>query len=95
MKKNHKQILTNKNLSKVSQLVGGAEKTPFLESFCLFFVLFFAFSLTICIWNGVLQKKSVQWTFSSHRSVIYKVPPRIGGHHFLLCQQTNTKNIAG
>ena len=42
-----------------------------------------------------LQKKSFHLTFSSHRSTIYKVPPRIGGHHFLLCQQTNTKDIAG
>ena len=42
-----------------------------------------------------LQKKSIQLTFSSRRSAIHKVPPRIGGHHFLLCQQTNTKDIAG
>ena len=34
-------------------------------------------------------------TFSSRRSGGYKVPPRIGGHHFLLCQQTKTKDIAG
>ena len=42
-----------------------------------------------------LQKKSVQLTFSSLRTANYKVPSRIGGHHFLLCQQTNTKDIAG
>ena len=41
------------------------------------------------------QKKSLHLTFSSRRSAIYKVPPHIGGHHFLLCQQTNTKDIAG
>ena len=41
------------------------------------------------------KKKSLHLTFSSRRSAIYKVPPRIGGHHFLLCQQTNTKDIAG
>ena len=39
--------------------------------------------------------KPLHLTFSSRRSAIYKVPPRIGGHHFLLCQQTNTKDIAG
>ena len=42
-----------------------------------------------------LQKKSVQLTFSSRRTANCKVPSRIGGHHFLLCQQTNTKDIAG
>ena len=34
-------------------------------------------------------------TFSSRRSTDHKVPPRIGGCHFLLCQHTNTKDIAG
>ena len=42
-----------------------------------------------------LQKNLSHLTFSSHRSTIYKVPPHIGGHHFLLCRQTNTKDIAG
>ena len=42
-----------------------------------------------------LQKESLHLTFSSRRSAIYKSPPRIGGHHFLLCQHTNTKDIAG
>ena len=42
-----------------------------------------------------LQKKSVQLTFSSRRTANCKVPSRIGGHHFLLCQQTNTKDITG
>ena len=42
-----------------------------------------------------VEKKSSHLTFSSRRSVSYKVPPRIGGHHFLLCQQTNTEDIAG
>ena len=37
--------------------LGGLKKSPLLESFCLFFVLFFAFSPTICIWNGVFAKK--------------------------------------
>ena len=35
----------------------GLEKTPFLEGFCPFFVQFFAFSLTICIWNAIFAKK--------------------------------------
>ena len=42
-----------------------------------------------------LQKKWLHLTFFSHRNAIYKVTPRIGGHHFLLCQQTNKKDIAG
>ena len=42
-----------------------------------------------------LQKKSVQLTFSSLRTANCEVPSRIGSHHFLLCQQTNTKDIAG
>ena len=27
--------------------------------------------------------------------IICKVPPHIGGHHFLLCQHTKKKNVAG
>jgi len=42
-----------------------------------------------------LQKKSVYLAFSSCRSANCNCPPRIGGHHFLLCQHTNTKDIAG
>ena len=42
-----------------------------------------------------LQKKPVQLTLSGRRSINYKVPPHIWGHHFLLCQQTNTKDIEG
>ena len=42
-----------------------------------------------------LQKRELHLTYSGRRSAIYKVPPRIGGHHFLLCQHTNTKDIAG
>ena len=34
------------------------KKTPFLEGFCWFFVLFFAFSPTVCIWHGYFEKKS-------------------------------------
>ena len=83
-----------RNSAKVAALL--PIKTPFLEGFCPFFVLFLAFSRTICIWNAFFaKKKSFHLTFSSRRSAGYKVPPRIGGHHFLLCQQTNTKDIAG
>ena len=32
-------------------------KTPFLEGFYPFFVLFFAWSLTICIWDAFFAKK--------------------------------------
>ena len=42
-----------------------------------------------------LQKELVQLTFFSRRSSICKSPPHIGGSHFLLCQHTNTKDIAG
>ena len=35
----------------------GLEKPPFFEGFCPFFVQFFAFSLTICIWNAIFAKK--------------------------------------
>ena len=41
------------------------------------------------------KKKLVHLTCSGSRSAHYKVPPRIGGCHFLLCQHTNTKDIAG
>ena len=42
-----------------------------------------------------LQNKSVHLAFSSHRNANCNCPPRIGGHHFLLCQHTNTEDIAG
>ena len=35
----------------------GLEKSPFLEGFCQFFVLFFAFSLTICMYKAFFAKK--------------------------------------
>ena len=41
--------------------------------------------------KGVFPE-SFHLTFSSRRSAGYKVPPHIGGHHFLLCRQTNTKS---
>ena len=63
--------------------------------FACFLSCFLLFHWQFVYGMAFLQKKSVQLTFSSHRSVIYKVPPHIGGHHFLLCQQTNTKDIAG
>jgi len=36
---------------------GAMKKTSFLESFCPFFVLFFAFPRTICTWHRYLSKK--------------------------------------
>ena len=53
-------------------------KTPFLEGFCRFYVQFLTFSQTFVYEMPFLQKKSFHLTFSSHRSAIYKVPPRIG-----------------
>ena len=41
------------------------------------------------------KKKSIQLSFSSHRTSKCRSPPRIGGRHFLLCQHTSTKDIAG
>ena len=43
----------------------------------------------------VCTRKSVYLTFSSRRSSICKSPPPLGGSHFLLCQHTSTKDIAG
>ena len=43
----------------------------------------------------ILQKESIWLSFSSHRTIIYKSPPHIGGCHFLLCQHTSKKDIAG
>ena len=70
-------------------------KASFLEGFCPFLSCFLLFHRQFVYEMPFLQKKSLHLTFSSRRSAIYKVPPRIGGHHFLLCQQTNTKDIAG
>ena len=44
-----------RNSAKVAALL--PIKTPFLEGFCPFFVLFLAFSRTICIWNAFFAKK--------------------------------------
>ena len=82
--------------AKLSQLAGGAGKKH------LFWRVFASFSSCFLLFHGpfvctkpFLQKKSVHLTFSSRRSAHYKVPPHIGGCHFLLCQHTNTKDIAG
>ena len=74
---------------------GGWKIHLFWRVFARFLSCFLLFHWQFVYGMPFLQKKSVQLTFSSHRSTIYKVPPRIGGHHFLLCQQTNTKDIAG
>ena len=74
---------------------GGWKNHLYWRVFACFLSCFLLFHRQFVYGMAFLQKKSVQLTFSSHRSVIYKVPPHIGGHHFLLCQQTNTKDIAG
>ena len=40
-------------------------------------------------------KKNWFISLSSHRSADCKVQPHVGGRHFLLCQLTSTKDIAG
>ena len=81
---------------KLGQLVRGADKNTFFWRFLArFSSCFLLFHGQFVYEMPFLQKKSFHLTFSSRRSVGYKVPPRIGGHHFLLCQQTNTKDIAG
>merc|ERR1712037_334609 len=78
------------------RLVRGAdENTFFWRVFARFLSCFLLFHGQFVYEMPFLQKKSSHLTFSSRRSASYKVPPRIGGHHFLLCQQTNTKDIAG
>ena len=75
---------------------GGAGKTTFIGGFLPVFcpVLCF-FTDNLYMKCHFCKKNSVQLTFSSLRTANCKVPSRIGGHHFLLCQQTNTKDIAG
>ena len=46
------------------------------------------FTNNLYITCSFCKKKSVHLTFSSQRSGDCKVPSRIGGHHFLQCQQT-------
>ena len=74
---------------------GADENTFFWRVFARFLSCFLLFHGQFVYEMPFLQKKSSHLTFSSRRSASYKVPPRIGGHHFLLCQQTNTKDIAG
>ena len=84
------------NQAKLSQVVGRGRKNHF---FGVVSPCFCPVSVHVCPTHAyampILQKKSVQLTFSSRRSSICKSPPRIGGSHFLLCQHTNTKDIAG
>ena len=40
-------------------------------------------------------KNPINLVFSSRRNANCDCPPRIGGHHFVLCQHTNTEDIAG
>ena len=73
----------------------GWKKHLFWRVFLGFLSCFLLFHRQFVCEMPLLQKKSVRLTSSSRRSADYKVPPRIGGHHFLLCQYTNTKDIAG
>ena len=82
--------------AKLSQLAGGAEKNTFFGGFLpVFRPVFCFFTGHLYVQSLFCKKKSVHLTCSGRRSAHYKVPPRIGGCHFLLCQHTNTKDIAG
>ena len=70
-------------------------ETPFFEGFCPFLSCFLLDHWQFVYEMPFLQKRELHLTYSGRRSDIYKVPPRIGGHHFLLCQHTNTEDIAG
>ena len=61
-------------------------KTPFLEGFYPFLSCFLLDHWQFVYEMPFLQKRELHLTYSGRRSAIYKVPPRIGGHHFLLCQ---------
>ena len=73
----------------------GWKKHLFWRVFLGFLSCFLPFHRQFVCEMPLLQKKLVRLTSSSRRSADYKVPPPIGGHHFLLCQYTNTKDIAG
>ena len=64
--------------------------TFFLKVFGWFFYCFLLFHQQFVCEMPLLQKKLVHLTFSSRRTANCKVPRRIGGHHFLLCQHTTT-----
>ena len=72
------------------------EKNTFFGGFLpVFRPVFCFFTGHLYVQSLFCKKKSVHLTCSGRRSAHYKVPPRIGGCHFLLCQHTNTKDIAG
>ena len=73
----------------------GLVKTAFFRVLVSFSSLFLLFHQKYVYEMPFLQKKSVHLAFSSCRSANCNCPPRIGGHHFLLCQHTNTEDIAG
>ena len=51
--------------------------------------VFCIFTNSMCMKCLFCKKKSVHLAFSSRRNANCNCPPRIGGHHFLLCQHTN------
>ena len=73
----------------------GSKKLLFFRVSVSFSSLFLPFHQHYVYEMPFLQKKSVYLAFSSCRSANCNCPPRIGGHHFLLCQHTNTEDIAG
>ena len=90
------RIWTCRYPAKLSQLAGGAGKITFFGGFLpVFRPVFCFFTGHLYVQSLFCKKKSVHLTCSGRRSAHYKVPPRIGGCHFLLCQHTNTKDIAG
>ena len=67
----------------------------FCRLLAVFCHVFWIFTDNLYVHCHFCKKKLVHLTFSGRESADCKVPPHIGGHHFLLCQQTNTKDIAG
>ena len=73
---------------KLSQMAGRARKKEFFSGFLSCFLHFhqqYVYEMPF------LQKRSVHLAFSSRRNANCNCLPRIGGHHFLLCQHTTYK----
>ena len=73
-----------------------SENPTFFVGFWLIFChAFCLFTDNLYVKCHYCKKKLVHLTFSGRESADCKVPPHIGGHHFLLCQHTKKKDIAG
>ena len=68
---------------------------PFCRLLAVFCHVFCLFTDNLYVHCHFCKKKLVHLTFSGRESADCKVPPHIGGHHFLLCQHTKKKDIAG